>query len=480
MKAKFLYSLIILLLTPYISQAQTKQSSIQQFINSPGLEHASIGICVKDMSGKQVAAHNENAALTPASILKVVTTATALDILGADYSYRTTLAKDKDQANRLLIHGYGDPTLGTEFLDNTPSAFLSLWADQVKQNYDSSQPLDITVIDDYFGYEGIPQRWIYQDMGNYYASGTYGISIFDNTYQLFFNTTRRDTCPVIVKTEPEMTISFKNTMRTNTSGQDNGYIFGTPLSNSRLLTGDIPSGKTAFSIKGDIPNPGLYLGETLAKQLSSNSFTIGKVETTYDGYHEQMYSKDKKTFNEEVFYTHNSFPLRDIITDTNVRSNNHYAEHLLRAVGRSKDSDIYSSALDAGLEKTKDLWKSRGLNTSALIMFDGSGLSPSNAVSPAFMCDLLVYMQAKSPNAETFLESLPEAGKDGTVRGRLKRSKMEGTIYMKSGSIFGVQCFAGYYVEGEAKYAFTVMVNKFIGSRSQVVLAIDKLLGSLF
>lgn len=480
MKPRFWYLLLFLTSFSTVMFAQVKQAGIQKFINAPGLEHASIGICVKDMSGERVASHNAEKSYTPASILKVVTTATALEVLGEDYKYQTTLAKDNSQSNRLLIHGYGDPTLGTEYLDNAPNAFLSLWTDQIKQNFDSSKDLDITVIDDYFGYEGVSQRWIYQDMGNYYASGTYGISIYDNTYRLYFNTMRQDTCPIVIKTEPKMNISFRNTLQMNSSGQDNGYIHGEPFSNNRLLSGNIPSGRSSFSIKGDIPNPGLCLGEVLASQLTSIGFNVGVVENSYDRYHKEMYTREKTSFDEKVFYTHYSFPLKDIIKDTNVRSNNHYAEHLLRAVRRTKNTDIYTSALDEGIEETNEVWKSRGLNTDALFMFDGSGLSPANAVSPDFMCDLLVYMQAKSKNAAVFLESLPEAGKGGTVGNRLKGTRLAGKVFMKSGSINGVQCFAGYYIDGEKKYAFTVMVNKFTGSRSQVVRGIDNLLLSLF
>lgn len=477
---KIHYLLLFFVLAHYTLSAQTNQQGIQQFLNNKGLKHASVGICVKDFSGKQIASHNADKSYTPASILKVVTTATALEVLGPDYRYKTTLAKDNNDENRLLIHGHGDPTLGTEYLDNTPNMFLSLWTDKIKENFDSTASIDISVIDDYFGYDGISDRWIYQDMGNYYGAATYGISIFDNTYKLYFNTMRRDTCPVIIKTEPEMNIEFHNRMQVNTGGGDNGYIHGEPLSNKRLLTGDIPGGKASFSIKGDIPNPGLYLGQIVGRQLQENGYTIGKIGNTYSRYIGQMYSNERKYYDENVFYTHLSFPLRDIIKDTNVRSNNHYAEHLIRTVGREKNSDIYYPALDAGIEKTNELWKSRGLDTDALMMYDGSGLSPSNAVSPEFMCDLLVYMQTKSKYAENFFESLPKAGKDGTVKSRLKGTRLAGKIAMKSGSINGVQCFSGYYIDGEKKYAFTIMVNKFTGNRSEIVRAIDTLLLSLF
>ncbi|GAB6008337.1 D-alanyl-D-alanine carboxypeptidase/D-alanyl-D-alanine endopeptidase [Dysgonomonas reticulitermitis] len=481
MKSKTYYTLIFLLLAHYSLIAQTKQKAVQDFLNNEGLKYASVGICIKDFSGKQIASYNSDRSYTPASILKVVTTATALEILEPGYRYQTTLEKDINHPGRLLIRGYGDPTLGTEHLDNTPNAFLSQWGDEIKKNIDSNETLDVMVIDDYFGYEdGISHRWIYQDMGNYYAAAAYGISVFDNTYKLYFNTTRLDTCPVIVSTEPEININFKNTLQLNSSGQDNGYIHGMPFSMDRLLTGDIPGGRTSFSIKGDIPDPGMFLAESIAKTLVEKGYKIGKAETSQNDYYRQMYLKDKKSTEGKVFYTHLSFPLKDIIKDTNVRSNNHYAEHLIRTVGRTKTNDIYSSALDAGIKKTNDFWKSKGLDTDALMIFDGSGLSPANAVSPTFMCDLLVYMQTKSKYAPEFLESLPQAGIDGTVKSRLAGTRLAGKIRMKSGSINGVQCFAGYYTDGDKKYAFTVMVNKFSGARSQLVKAIDSLLLAVF
>lgn len=477
MKRSVCYFLLYVLLFQSSLTAQTKQAAVQQFINAPSLKHASVGVCVKDMEGKTIASHNADKSLTPASILKVVTTATALELLGSDYQYKTTLAKDKDRNNHLLIHGYGDPTLGTQHLKNDPEKFLADWLDVIsKQDFKKNEPLSITVIDDYYGYEGISERWIYQDMGNYYAAAAYGISVYDNTYSLYFNTMRRDTCPVIIKTDPKMYIKFRNNLAINNTGRDNGYIHGVPFSNDRVLTGNIPAGKTSFSIKGDIPNPGLYLGEVVAKKLEEQGYIIGEVKNTYDLYHQQMYKRNKSSFNEEVFHTQLSYLLSDIIKDTNVRSNNHYAEHLIRAVGRTKKSDIYDSPLEAGIEKTNEFWTSNGIDAKALMIYDGSGLSPANAVSAEFMCDLLRYMQTKSDDKEVFLGSLPKAGKDGTVRNLLKGTRLEGKVSVKSGSINGVQCFAGYYINGEKKYAFTVMVNKFTGSRSQVVREIEKLL----
>ncbi len=463
--------------------AQNKQTTLNNFLNNAALQNASISFCVKDFSGKNVIAHNAKISLTPASVLKVVTTATAVEVLGADYQYKTTLSKDDD---KLYILGSGDPTLGTKRMNNDSEAFLTVWTDEIKKAFAGTKDISIEVVDNCFGYEGVSPRWIRQDMGNYYAAAAYGISLYDNTYQLYFNTVRRDTCPVIVKTEPDLLnsktsrITFINNMKLNTTGSDNGYIMGQPFSGERLLTGNIPAGRTSFSIKGDIPDPGLYLAEILSDNLAGKEIGSKGFSTVRSRYYTDMYKKNRQSSGGDVFYVHHSPQLSEIIKEVNFRSNNHYSEHLIRTIGRQKNSDIYSSALDEGLDKIKDFWKLKGLDTDALFMYDGCGLAPSNAVSSDFICDLLVYMQTKSKNGETFMASLPQAGKEGTVRNFMRNTGLTGKVHAKSGSIVNVRCYAGYYINGEKKYAFCILVNNYNGPHNQVVKAIEKLLSGVF
>ncbi|NLA63151.1 MAG: D-alanyl-D-alanine carboxypeptidase/D-alanyl-D-alanine-endopeptidase, partial [Bacteroidales bacterium] len=90
------------------------QPALQQFINNPALKHASVGVCVRDMStGKTIVSYNQDKSLTTASIMKLITTATALELLGPNYRYETRLALDANDPSRLLVLGSGDPTLGT-------------------------------------------------------------------------------------------------------------------------------------------------------------------------------------------------------------------------------------------------------------------------------------------------------------------------------------------------------------------------------
>ncbi len=133
-------------------------------------------------------------------------------------------------------------------------------------------------------------------------------------------------------------------------------------------------------------------------------------------------------------------------------------------------------ALESGIAALSEWWKGRGMSVSSLQMVDGSGLAPQNSVSPQLFTDLLVYMYRGSNKASFFFHSLPKAGQEGTLRLFMRDTRLSGRVAAKSGSIGGVQCYAGYLIDGNKKYAFTVMVNKFNGTRPQVRSAIEELL----
>lgn len=475
-----LYTTILLL----ISCLTFSQTAVQQVVNNPLLKHASVGISVVDISaGKTIVSYNAEKSLTPASIQKLITTATAVEALGDNYRYRTEVALDDNDPSRLLVIGSGDPTLGTEMFNENPTAFFVNSVQLLNKTLTKDKDYSIYIVDDLFGYEGVSPEWTWIDLGNYYAPGSYGISIFDNSYRLFFNTLDRNSSPVIIKTEPEIRgLTFRNELSLNNTGSDNGYIYGTPFSYDRAVRGNIPSGRSSFSIKGDIPDPGLLLGETLADYLRKEGFRIGNVETARQDYLTGMQSLLREHTSYKIgqsVFTQLSRPLKEIIREINVESNNHYAEHLIRTIGRNDKNNIYENALNAGIDFIERFWKDRGVDSLPLKMHDGSGLAPQNAVSPQFFTELLTYMYNDSRFRDVFIGSLPKAGQEGTLRNFMVNTKYTGKIVAKSGSISGVQCYAGYLLDGDKKYAFAVMVNKFSGTHSQIRGIIEQFLLSL-
>src|SRR5690554_795184 len=467
-----------------VGMVASSHPAVQQLINNLALKHASVGISVVDVAnGKSVVSYNADKSLTPASVLKLITTATALECLGDNYRYRTEVAFDANDPSRILVIGSGDPTLGSEVFSESPKVFFVNSVQQLNKTLSKSSNYSIYVVDNLFGYDGVSPEWTWLDMGNYYASGSYGISIYDNSYKLFFNTTDRNKCPVILRTEPEIKgLKFTNELTLNNTGRDNGYIYGAPFSYDRAVRGDIPGGRVSFSIKGDIPDPGLLLGETLADFLKKEGYKIGEVRTAREDYFTAKCAplniKPAYKVGKSVF-TQLSRPLKEIIREINVESNNHYAEHVIRTIGINVSKSIYDNALDEAVEYLGKFWKSKGIDNSSLHMYDGSGLAPQNAVSPQFLTELLSYMYNDSSYSDAFISSLPKAGMEGTLRTFMTNTKYNGKIVAKSGSIGGVQCYAGYLIDGDKKYAFSIMINKYNGTRAQVRGAIEQFLLSL-
>ena len=460
------------------------QPALQQLLQNPALKHASVGISVKDLSsGKTIVSYHEDKSLTTASIMKLITTASALELLGPNFRYKTTLALDANNPSTLLILGSGDPTLGTSVFKENPYSFLMDWSQVLQTSLAGINNLKLYVVDNLFGYNGVSDEWTWIDMGNYYASGAYGISVFDNSYRLYFDTTNRNRYPAILRTEPEIKgLSFTNYLKLNTTGRDNGYIYGAPFSYERILRGNIPAGRTTFSIKGDIPDPGLLLGEMLAAELSKKGINVSIVETAQNDFISQACSSDQTSQNYRVgrvLHVHQSRPITDILRETNVESNNHYAEHLIRTIGRNQNPDIFSDALQEGIKFVNTYWTKQNLSTSSLFLYDGSGLAPQDAASPEFFSNLLSHMYNKSKHSKEFYATLPIAGQEGTLKYFMGNTKYSGKIRAKSGSIGGVQCFAGYLIDGDKKYAFTIMINKFTGSRAAVRKSIEDFILSL-
>ena len=479
-------SFFLLLFSSGVFAQSSNEQAVNLFVKTPGLDDGLVGISVKDFNGKNIISHNQHTPLTPASTLKTLTTATALEVLGKDFNFKTYIGIGRDN-NELIIKGTGDPTLGSIYdTDGNKqnftyqSAFFDTWLSKIKENFTvNNTPKNIVVDDSYMGYQGVSRKWIFEDIGNYYGAAVYGVNVFDNSYNLELNTENTNQEPRIVSTFPLIRdLTFTNLLTYNTTNKDNVYITSSPMSNQITLIGDIPQNKKSFVAKGAIPDPGQLLGQFIQTKMEDSGYKINDMDTAKKYYLNHRFSTDTLSF--VPFYVHQSIGLPSICRIVNVISNNLYAESLIRRIGRDAQPLVYTEPLKAGIEKTVNYWSSKGLNKNELCIYDGCGLSPSDAVSADYLSSMLVYMQTKSNNRNEYLASFAKAGMEGTVRNVLATSKHKGKVYMKSGSIAGVQSFAGYYIDGDKKYAFTVLVNKYTCSRTQVVRAIEKLLESTF
>jgi len=424
---------------------------VKVFTDNDLLRNANVSITVKDLNTNKIKqSFRSKSATIPASTLKLVTTATALELLGPEFRFNTKLeiegeiSSDSILNGNLYIRGGGDPTLGSEILGD--SDFLSTWVENVRKAGIKRINGSIVADANLYDTEGVNPKWLWEDLGNYYAAGAYGISYKDNTYILKLHSGAVGTTPELLKITPEIPgMQFKIYLKSSTITSDSAYIHGEPYSDFRSVYGAIPANKAVFEVKGDIPRPGLLLAQDFTKKLIQNGFSVRDAAT------DNVTTSRKCT----VIYSYRSPELRDIIREINVNSNNHYAEQVFRYLSLQNDSVASSRGAVAVI---KNFWKSQLLPVDELFMYDGSGLSPVDAVSSNFMVNLLAYMEKSRYNAD-FKASLAVAGINGTLTSFLKNTALQGKVQAKSGSIHRVKCYAGYINTDKKKYAFSIMVN---------------------
>lgn len=477
--------LCLLLCLHLLAGAQTP-APVKWLLQAPYMRGASFSLVVKDVQeGRTVYSYDTDRLQSPASVLKTVATATALEILGEDYRYPTTLEYDGILENgtlegNLYIKGSGDPSLGSSHFAPGQNKFLSTWIAALQKA--GIKHITGSVISDesIFDTEGVSIKWLREDMGNYYAPGSYGISIFDNMYKLSLQTGAAGTRPVLKGTEPDIPfIRFKNYLKAAPVSSDSAYIIGAPLDDVRYLYGVLPANREAYVLKGDIPDPALYLARYLTDQLQQKGIRVDGSPSCYRIEVEE--NRWKKGERKEIVTTY-SPTLREIASICNHVSHNLYADALVKTVGlqyKPRRNEMISS-FGRGVQVVKEYWEKKGLDVFPLRMNDGSGLAPADKVSAGFMGELLVYMATESAVSDAFIASLPQAGIEGSVRNFLKGSKLQGKAHLKSGGITGVRSYAGYITKDGKTYAVAVFSNNYSCSMSRMTGALEKLLLQLF
>ena len=477
--------LCLLICLHLLAGAQTP-APVKWLLQAPYMRGASFSLVVKDVQeGRTVYSYDTDRLQSPASVLKTVATATALEILGEDYRYPTTLEYDGILENgtlegNLYIKGSGDPSLGSSHFAPGQNKFLSTWIAALQKA--GIKHITGSVISDesIFDTEGVSIKWLREDMGNYYAPGSYGISIFDNMYKLSLQTGAAGTRPVLKGTEPDIPfIRFKNYLKAAPVSSDSAYIIGAPLDDVRYLYGVLPANREAYVLKGDIPDPALYLARYLTDQLQQKGIRVDGSPSCYRIEVEE--NRWKKGERKEIVTTY-SPTLREIASICNHVSHNLYADALVKTVGlqyKPRRNEMISS-FGRGVQVVKEYWEKKGLDVFPLRMNDGSGLAPADKVSAGFMGELLVYMATASAVSDAFIASLPQAGIEGSVRNFLKGSKLQGKAHLKSGGITGVRSYAGYITKDGKTYAVAVFSNNYSCPMSRMTRALEKLLLQLF
>lgn len=428
----------------------------QKFERDSQFEQSVVAMYVAESNtGKVVFEKNANVGMAPASTQKVITSITAFDVLGKNFTYKTYIGYDGIINNsgldgNLFVIGSGDPTLGswrwkTTTQENVISKIIS--ALQKKNIKLISGRL---YIDDLcFSYQPIPDGWIWQDIGNYYGAGAWSLNWYENQYDLFLKSTGAlNESTEIVGTYPiDLKSQITNWVKSAKKGSgDNVYIYAAPYNKEIFATGTIPIGQEKFKVSGSNPHPPLSFGTTLIKYLNQQKISIAETPIIYSGSFKTNTPVNKMTqYLDSIvspsFDSMNYWFLK--------KSVNLYGETFLKTMS-TLGNQIGNT--DSGVAFIKNYWKAKGIPEATLKILDGSGLSTGNRVTCKTMVNIMRYAQ-KQDWFPSFYYALPE---------------MNG-IKMKDGYINGVRSYTGYVKsKSGVEYCFAFIVNNFDGSASTV------------
>ncbi len=486
---KRLFSLLLAFWTA--SSALWGQTQAQQYISSLAtrepLKGSTWGVFARDASGKILASHNPGTRLMPASNRKLITTGVALHALGPDFRFRTglgytgVLQADGTLDGDLYIIGGGDPTIASQDTTITLKADALFWKWKTILREKGIQRINGRIIGDGTSMEGLLEHpsWEYDDMGTYYGTGGNALCFYENAIDMQVAATRVGQPISLQQVYPETPwLHVRNFGVTGPEGSGNSlYLYVTDLAPYAQMSGTFGIDRKPKIESTSNKYGALTCAYYFWKNLRDTGWEVtgGYAHVNRAGYIQGPDFVEKEAAGQpvEIGYTE-SAPLADIARITNERSDNFYAESILRIMGEKATGIAeYDSCLVAESVVLKDL----GLSLDEVYLADGSGLSARNWVTPEFMVNYLEAIQ-KSPAFPAFLASLPKPGE-----GTLSSISFPGCerVRMKSGSLTGTLCYSGYILDERGKPAvtFSILTNSSLAGVSQVRATLVQLIRRL-
>jgi D-alanyl-D-alanine carboxypeptidase/D-alanyl-D-alanine-endopeptidase (penicillin-binding protein 4) len=448
---------------------QSLQTFVQEKQQLPVLEGAIWGgiAAYAEQPLTPLFALNEQVRLTPASTLKLLTTAAALETFGPDYRFQTRLyASARPDENGILngdlyLRGGADPTLGSTRVTGAETwrTVANQWATAVQKA--GIKQINGAVYADISLFEGpsVAPKVNWENMGNYYAAPVSPICFNDNSFEIHFAPQIQPGQPVkVAYTLPEVPgLQLKSFVTADgKSDKDNAYVYGAPGQYELNIFGTIPTSMTGFKIKAALPDPALFAAQVLQTVLQEKSITVSQPPQTIS---------DPPDYNAmQLLHTYYSPKLKDIVVIVNKRSFNLYADMLLRMLAVQAGK---SGSLQNGLDELKNfLLKNKIAAENDTVLHDGSGLARDNLLTPQVLLNTLIYM-SNSPYFKEYYTSLATPDDRGDLlllRKFLKPQKRIEQVRVKGGTIDSVKAAAGYVQDRNGQLiAFVMIANNLAG-----------------
>lgn len=460
------------------SDSLTARQLLDSLVNDSVFRNSGIGILVSEVtshSGHVMVACNPDLSLVPASVLKIFTTATALEILGGSKSFGTHLQYSGQVEGRILhgnlyIRGGGDPTFTIERSFNRwIEALAALGIDTVEGNIIGDARI--------FGRFPIPSTWTWGELNSSYAAPPSGLTINDNVYEV--KSRLKNERGQAMAGDPLQAylahFLFHNRVTESGNGSGDIYVTGNPFDTEKYLEGTVAKGVKDFSVFGAMPDPPLAAATVFHQRLESKGIHVTGQPYNYSNIRDTAVLRtltDQRTQIGSGF----SPGVATLVHTANQESNNLYAEHLIKHIGLNR---FHNGSDEAGARAIAEFWKTKGMDTGGLYLFDGCGISRYNGVTARQLVFVLHAMQ-RSAYAEVFYNSLPLAGVTGTLRNAFRDSPGEGHLRAKTGTMSRVKSLAGYmHTRSNRTFIFAILLNNFSAPQSDIRQKVEKFLNGL-
>lgn len=459
------FSLICVLfwatLSTAIAQSLTEQ--IDSILKDPALDHGMQGVLVRSLrTNTTLYEHNADSLMIPASNFKLLVSATILEQLGPDFTYKTEVYTTGKLSKGVLdgdiiIKGGGDPILATADLTGLAKQIRSAGISQISGN--------VIADDSLFDDQRLGWGWGWDNLPHYYAAEISALNLNRNTVDLYVYPGKEAGAKAEIKLTPETDyLTVDSTATTGKPGSEKTIWVSRALGENVVKIGGSIAQDAKVTKREEavtMEEPQVYAGCVFADELAKLGIkAVGSVRA------------GKLPTGAKLAATHASPPLSTIIPLLNKPSDNLIAEVLLKTLGavvKGKGSS------DAGGEVEMEFFKKIGMDPSEVSIVDGSGLSRLNYVSARNLVTLLSYMQT-SKNSKVYTDSLPIAGVDGTLAFRMKDTPAQGKVRAKTGYVGHVSSLSGYVTAKSGEpLVFSILMNNHLCRNADATSLQDKI-----
>ncbi|MBL0928300.1 MAG: D-alanyl-D-alanine carboxypeptidase/D-alanyl-D-alanine-endopeptidase [Phycisphaerales bacterium] len=440
---------------------QNLDPSLDRLLKGSKLGTTKVGVMVLDVqSGRVLASHNADEPMIPASNQKVLSSAAALDVLGPDYEFRTELVwqpgEGPGRAGRIVVRGSGDPAFGdSELLKEMGlgiEQLLSAWTEAMTKA-GVPRGVEVVVDDRVFDREWVHPTWPADQLNRWFCAQVSGLTFHTNTLSIFATPAGEGQAPTI-KIEPRAPgIEVRNRAKSVKRGQETLWASRDPGNNEITLFGDSRFGETPVRVT--VHEPPAVFGRILAERMSGAGIAPSG---------SRLVQPDENLEGGRVLHVVRT-PIGTAARVCNVESQNLYAECFLKKIGHKVTGQPGSWRNGSAVIRQELVDRVGAEAGKTTVIADGSGMSRENRIEPRIMARWLRSVGGDDRIGQAFIESLPKAGRDGTLAKRFDGKRLSSEVRAKSGFLNRVSCLSGYVIGPDGrKVVFVVMTNDIAGN----------------